>query len=325
MKIEKIMVSICCTTYNHENYISDAIESFLMQKTDFDFEILIHDDASTDRTAEIIKEYEKKYPTIIQPIYQIKNQYSQGIDIWCDYLFSRAKGKYIALCEGDDYWTDSYKLQKQFNYMEENPACSLCTHAAELVSAENKTCIRLIRPNNDDKVYTADEVIIGRGELFATNSMFFPTIVVEKVPDFYLNCEVGDYPLVIYLALKGMVFYMDEVMSAYRFMALNSWTSKIIDNIEKQVHLNQNLEEMLFKVDAYSNYIYTDVIKNVVLRNKFNLILIKEEFKELQKVEYRTFYLELNTKYKFIIFLKQYFPRLSKVLRNIKRKVIDGF
>jgi len=97
-----------------------------MQKTGFDFEVLIHDDASTDGTSDIIREYEKKYPNIIKPIYQKENQYSKGVLISLTYQFPRAKGKYIALCEGDDYWTDPYKLQKQVDFMEANPEYSLC-------------------------------------------------------------------------------------------------------------------------------------------------------------------------------------------------------
>jgi len=100
------LVSICCLTYNHAPYIRDAIEGFLMQKTNFPVEILIHDDASTDGTADIIREYETRYPDIIKPIYQTENQYSKGVKISWEYQFSRARGKYIALCEGDDYWTD---------------------------------------------------------------------------------------------------------------------------------------------------------------------------------------------------------------------------
>ena len=114
----EILVSICCITYNHEKYIRDAIEGFLMQKTDFPFEVLIHDDASTDGTADIIREYETKYPDIIKPIYQTENQYSKGIKISATYNYPRAKGKYIALCEGDDYWIDPYKLQKQVDFLE---------------------------------------------------------------------------------------------------------------------------------------------------------------------------------------------------------------
>ena len=124
---KEIIVSICCATYNHQKYIRDAIEGFLMQKTTFPFEILIHDDASTDGTADIIREYEAKYPDIIKPIYQRENQYSKGIKISQVYQFPRAQGKYIALCEGDDYWIDPLKLQKQVDYMERNSRVSMLT------------------------------------------------------------------------------------------------------------------------------------------------------------------------------------------------------
>ena len=98
----EIMASICCITYNHENYIADAIESFLMQKTNFNYEIIIYDDASTDKTADIIREYETKYPGLIKPIYQTENQYSKGVKT-INFSLQRAEGKYIAVCEGDDY------------------------------------------------------------------------------------------------------------------------------------------------------------------------------------------------------------------------------
>ncbi len=112
--MEELIVSISCKTYNHEDYIADAIDGFLQQKTNFKYEILIHDDASTDRTADIIRAYEKKYPDLIKPIYQTVNQYSiEGVSV-TQLNLSRAKGKYIAECEGDDYWIDPYKLQKQY-------------------------------------------------------------------------------------------------------------------------------------------------------------------------------------------------------------------
>lgn len=114
------LVSICCITYNHEKFIRDAIEGFLMQQTNFDFEIIVHDDASTDGTAEIIREYEKKYPELFVTIFQNENQYSQGIKPWPNFVFPMARGKYIALCEGDDYWTEPLKLQKQVDFLERN-------------------------------------------------------------------------------------------------------------------------------------------------------------------------------------------------------------
>jgi len=120
------LLSIVNNTYNHENFISEAIEGFLMQKTTFKVEILVHDDASTDKTAAIIREYEKKYPKLILPIYQTTNQYSQGISPNLEYQLPRVRGKYIALCEGDDYWTDPLKLQKQVDFLERNQDYSMC-------------------------------------------------------------------------------------------------------------------------------------------------------------------------------------------------------
>ena len=128
-----ILVSINCITYNQEEYVADAIEGFLMQKTDFDYEILIGEDCSTDNTRKIVEEYAAKYPDKIRLITSERNvgcrkKFTEGFS-------SNSKGKYIAECEGDDYWIDPYKLQKQVDYLEGNPECTLCFHAAELVRA----------------------------------------------------------------------------------------------------------------------------------------------------------------------------------------------
>jgi len=124
--INEPLVSIVCHTFNHEKFISEAIEGFLNQKTDFLFEIILHDDASTDRTKEIIAAYYEKYPNIIVPIYQSENKHSKRINIWTQYTFPKAKGKYIAICEGDDYWVDENKLQEQVNFLEQNENFSVC-------------------------------------------------------------------------------------------------------------------------------------------------------------------------------------------------------
>lgn len=115
------LVTIICTTFNHEGFISEALEGFLIQKTTFPFEIIVHDDASTDNTQNIIKDFVEKYPLIVKPILQKKNQYSnKDVNIWSDFTFPKALGKYIALCEGDDYWIDELKLQKQVEFLENN-------------------------------------------------------------------------------------------------------------------------------------------------------------------------------------------------------------
>lgn len=125
-EIETPLVSIVCDTYNHVNYIRQCLDGFLMQETNFPIEILVHDDASTDGTADIVKEYEARYPDLIKPIYQTENQYSKGVKVSIRYQYSRAKGKYIALCEGDDYWIDPLKLQKQVDFLEKHVGYSMC-------------------------------------------------------------------------------------------------------------------------------------------------------------------------------------------------------
>ena len=122
------VVSVCCITYNHEKYIEDALEGFLIQETDFPIEILIHDDASTDRTKDIIKDYCERYPRLIKPIFQTENQYSKGYKINLEFNLPRAKGKYIALCEGDDYWTDPLKLKIQTFFLNNNPEYVITYH-----------------------------------------------------------------------------------------------------------------------------------------------------------------------------------------------------
>lgn len=129
METNKPLVSICCLTYNHRPFIEKCLDGFLMQKTTFPVEILIHDDCSTDGTTEIVKEYAAKYPDLIFPIYEEVNQYQNGHAGDIDFFnYKRARGKYIAYCEGDDYWTDPLKLQKQVDFMEANPEYSVCFH-----------------------------------------------------------------------------------------------------------------------------------------------------------------------------------------------------
>lgn len=122
----EIMVSITCTAFNHEHFIEDAIKGFLMQETDFPFEIVINDDASTDKTADIIKRYSKKYPRLFNSIFQEENQYSKNKDPFKDIIMPVIRGKYIAICEGDDYWTHKHKLQEQVDFLEKHPEYGVC-------------------------------------------------------------------------------------------------------------------------------------------------------------------------------------------------------
>lgn len=136
---KNLLVSIQCCTYNQDKYISDALDGFLLQKTTFPFEVIVHDDASTDRTADIIREYEKKYPDIIKPIYEKENQYSKHDGSLSKIVQNASKGKYIAFCEGDDYWIDENKLQMQVDFLEKNPEYrNLCKYLERALESYRK-------------------------------------------------------------------------------------------------------------------------------------------------------------------------------------------
>lgn len=299
----EIMVSIECTSYNHENYIAEALDSMLMQKTDFAFEILIHDDASTDRTAEIIKSYEQQYPDIVKPIYQTENQYSKGVLVEL-FNLKRARGKYLAICEGDDYWTDPEKLQKQVDYMEVHPECSMCVHAAERVSAVTKKTVSTMRPSHKEKNYSVEEVIEGGGDLFATNSIMYSRKRIPEMPEYYLNATIGDYPLVICGALNGTVYYMDQNMSAYRVEVKGSWTDvQVADLAQKQKHL-QDVADLLDDINAYTDFKYDSVISRTKKRDRFYILLKQMKIKETLKRGYRQFYMKPE-------FLRRVFKRIT--------------
>lgn len=209
---ETPMVSVVCATYNQEAYIRQCLEGIMMQKTSFSFEVLINDDASTDNTASIIKEFEIKYPKHIKPIYQKENQYSKGIKIDPNYNIPRAQGKYIAMCEGDDYWIDELKLQKQFDFMENHPECTMCFHDAEIENNLKDKTISHIQI--EDREYFSNELF--SNWIVPTASMFFRKDFLDFKILTNKNILNGDLIYILLAAEKGKVYGLSEKMSTYR-------------------------------------------------------------------------------------------------------------
>lgn len=215
-KTEDIIVSIITLTYNHEPYIRECLDGILMQQTSFKFELLIHDDASTDNTANIIREYATKYPNIIKPIYQTENQYSQKVPIGCTYLYPRAQGKYIALCEGDDYWTDPLKLQKQVDFLESHPDYVMCTHHFNTYNQEDGSFGEDWNLNfTDDFTFDLDFFI--KRDCWITQPL---TLLFRRCS---LNlCEYSQYPnakdvtLIYQILKKGKGIFLNDNMGIYR-------------------------------------------------------------------------------------------------------------
>lgn len=264
------LVSIVCITYNHEKYIKQCLDGFFMQKTNFDFEILIHDDASTDKTADIIRLYEKKYPGIIKPIYQLENQYSKGVKPG-NLLYPLASGKYIAVCEGDDYWTDSLKLQKQVDFLETNSDCSLCFHASKSIRNNDPGDFILKRPKTIPQTnkFEMKDAILGGGGFMATNSMLFHREYIQNRPAWMDQAPVGDGPLMLLLASKGKIGYIDEVMSVYRVMSSStSWSASMQDRLRRRNH-HYAILEMWDNFDDWTKKKYSSIIFQKKMKNRW--------------------------------------------------------
>jgi len=209
-------------TYNHAKYIRDALEGFIIQKTDFPIEVLIHDDASTDGTTEIVREYEEKYPEIIKPLYEKENQWSKGIRGSTIFNFPRARGQYIALCEGDDYWTDPRKLQKQVDYLEKYPDFAICFHNMQ-IKYEDKPHFNRLSNTNQQEITTIENLACGN--YIYTASCIFRKYLYE-LPGWFYQCPVGDYPLHLLNARYGKIKFLDEVMGVYRVHKGGVWENK---------------------------------------------------------------------------------------------------
>lgn len=277
---ETIKVTVCAITYNHEKYIRQALESFVSQKTNFRYEVIVHDDASTDSTPEIIREFQEKYPDIIKPIYQKENQYSKKIPIILNHIFPRVNGKYIAFCECDDYWTDEYKLQEQYDIMEKNTNVSLCTHKVQCVNEDgtyNKKTFPSSTLNiNTGVIYSselADTIFLKSGYPFHTCSYFLKKSLLDG--EVYRNLKMnGDEKTILSALNDGDLYYINKPMSCRRLMAVGSYNSKLLKKSEDeriQLVLNSVFERQKF--DMLSNYKFHDKINFCIVNIIYSLML----------------------------------------------------
>lgn len=319
--MDEPLVSIVCTTYNHAGFIHEALDGFISQKTSFPFEIIVHDDASTDGTADIVKDYARRYPMLIKPIYQRVNQLSQGrpIDSFC---LNAARGKYIAPCEGDDYWIDEYKLETQIRYMEEHPNCTLCfTNALRLNSETGDFYRRPMLP------YTKNDVaILDKGNVIDTRGMLeleflpFASFVYKK----YDRCRFpksspdafnGDRFIELMLTELGYAHYIDAVTCVYRVNNPNSLTSVWASNPKRNVRKCKQYIRMYKDFDAYTEGKYSPIIHKLILDEEMGLLFYSGDYKSLRKKCY-LFRAASKGPYQFAAYLgKAYAPHLLSRLR----------
>lgn len=293
-----LKLSIICLAYNQVRFIRDALEGFVRQKTNFPFEVIIHDDASTDGTTEIIKEYEHKYPNIIKPIYQMENKWSKGKDLIKSFIYPHIRGEYVALCEGDDYWTDENKLQKQVDFLDSHLDYTICFHPVKVIW-EDKRAEETIFPDEKllRKTGNLDFFSLLKGNFIQTNSVIyrwrFHKDSYDLIPD---NILPGDWFLHLLHAQIGKIGFINEVMGVYRRNAGGIWTGA-------------------GQTDVWYERCGASVIRfNEAVEKHFEI----SRYKEIRKMFIQTYNAAINLKNKELIkYLQKTYPQ---ILSGIKKE-----
>ncbi len=259
---DKIYISCICITYNQENYIKDTINGMLAQVTDYRFEIIIHDDVSTDNTRLILLEYKEKYPNIIKLILQTENQYQKGEKI-IPLAVSSSNGEYIAICEGDDYWLKKHKIDTQIKILEVNKNINLCVHNSYSLNCENNSLTNLFKfQTKKNQIVDSLLIYTTPGQFSATASLFFRKEIFLQYLPIYNKFPVLDFFLETILGDNG-VFYIKEKMSLYRYSSIGSWTNNELKNIKNSIDRN---EKMLYALDLLNKSMNNTLTKEIEYR-----------------------------------------------------------
>ena len=287
MNKSEIMVSVYCLAYNHGKYIKDALEGFVNQKTNFEYEVIVHDDASTDDTAKIIKEYANKYPKIIKPILQKENQYSKNIDIVDEIILPFVTGKYVSSCEGDDYWCDCNKLQKQVDFLEKNKEYSACVHNTKMLDVRNNKF--KIMYEEQDKDLELEDIIYRGGQSYQTSSLMCRKEFFVNVNEYSnIITGVGDYPLSISLMEKGKIHFFSDIMSVYRVGVAGSWSTNLTRETCIRVY-RQSIEMLQLARKSFPNC-YKDTFEKAICHFEYEIKLAERDFSVLNQDKYKKFY-----------------------------------
>ena len=268
---DEIAVSVICITYNHKKYIRQALDSIIMQETDFQYEIIVHDDASTDGTTNIIHEYEEKYPELIRPIYEEKNQFSRSLSFMYSKIFKRVRGRYFTLTDGDDYWTDNEKLQIQYDAMEEHPNIDLCAHLVRRVDADTGANRGFLGPTSGDMIYDVSDVIKNHGGFIGTSSLLMRSSMNDNIMRFQ-KAYMFDYTFQIRGSLRGGMLYLGREMSVYRENVEDGWVRTIRRHPKARIAVGKRMLNMFRLLDEETAGKY---------RKTIVLMYIEEVFKQI--------------------------------------------
>jgi glycosyltransferase involved in cell wall biosynthesis len=311
-------VSVQVITYNHEKYIAQAIESVLMQEVNFDYEIVIGEDCSTDKTREIVLAYQEKHPDKIRALLRERNL--GGMKNVVE-TFNACRGEYIAALEGDDYWTSPHKLQKQVDYLDQHPECALCFHNVTRFYQDGSREPHTYNAPDQKEICTLDDLWVKN--FITTCSAMLRKKCVEPLPAWFVTLPWGDWTLFILAARRGPIGYLKEVMGAHRIHSGGMWSS--LDRIERL--------ELLFRfytaIDAYLEFAYHNAIRVQVAKQCFYLAEEYEKNKDLTNArKYALKYLrESNSESKALgqdpwrLLVRVYAPKSYKLIAGVRKRL----
>jgi glycosyltransferase involved in cell wall biosynthesis len=330
------LVSISCITYNHEPYIEDALEGFLIQKTDFPFEVLVHDDASTDKTAEIVWEYAARYPNIIKPIYQTENQYSQGIKISINYQYPRAKGKYIAICEGDDYWIDPEKLHIQVEFLEENQDYGMVHSDSDVLY--NKTGLTILSKNKANKQNIKYETCSNPFWGILTGDYMVRTCTVLARKELFINSpddeiifnpdnKQGDLPRWLSISNITKIKYLPKSTTVYRITIGSA--SKPVLKLNKIIFQESSKRIRLeyaqkYQVPPFVMKKVEDMYYNVMVTKGYHLQnkqIVNEAFKRIHKKKWHHLIKYYSINFAFLWYIVDYIRIFRLKIYSVKAQM----
>lgn len=305
-----------------KDYIAQSLDGMLMQKTDFPFEIIVHDDASTDGSTEILREYAEKYPDIIVPIFQTENQHSKKVKITKTYIIPKIRGKYTAMCEGDDYWTDPQKLQKQYDFMEANPDYTLCAAKIRQVNCSDPTVPDIfLAPIDHTGEITMDEIILQKDkQVFGHCSLFCRSEYLSSRPSSFP--PGGDRMLVFWMGINGRVWFINDEVGVYRRARPGSWSERYWENGKKRkIALFMNYISSYMKFDLFTERKYNRSVQEVYLQYMKMILRAGGNYRDITKGELRECYDGLTSDKKRSLLIYKILLPARKAAHWVKTKL----